>query len=101
MNIVKLRAGEWFLIPADVPHAYIQGELIECMINSDNVVRGGLTPKLKDADTLLRLLPYDDVRKREVWQGEEIYDGTEPGFSILRYLAEDFPELQVFRISMP
>lgn len=53
MNILKLKTGEWFLIAADVPHCYIQGELMECMINSDNVVRGGLTPKLKDIDTLL------------------------------------------------
>ena len=48
MNIVEPKRGEWFLIPADVPHCYIQGEIMECMINSDNVVRGGLTPKLKD-----------------------------------------------------
>ena len=32
---------------------------MECMINSDNVVRGGLTPKLKDVDTLVSMMPYD------------------------------------------
>jgi len=58
MNIMHLKTGEWFLIEADIPHAYIQGELMECMINSDNVVRGGLTPKLKDINTLLEMLPY-------------------------------------------
>lgn len=52
MNIVTLTTGQWFLIEAGVPHAYLQGELMECMINSDNVVRGGLTPKLKDKETL-------------------------------------------------
>jgi mannose-6-phosphate isomerase class I len=31
------------------------------MANSDNVVRGGLTPKLKDKDTLFSMLPYDTV----------------------------------------
>jgi mannose-6-phosphate isomerase len=55
---MHLKTGEWFLIEADIPHAYIQGELMECMINSDNVVRGGLTPKLKDINTLLEMLPY-------------------------------------------
>jgi len=53
------KRGEWFLIDANIPHAYIQGELMECMINSDNVVRGGLTPKLKDVDTLVSMMPYD------------------------------------------
>lgn len=53
MNVVTLNKGEWFLIPPNIPHAYIKGELCECMNNSDNVVRGGLTPKLKDVKTLL------------------------------------------------
>ena len=59
LNYVHVKKGEWFLITPDVPHAYIQGELMECMINSDNVVRGGLTPKLKDTQTLCEILPYD------------------------------------------
>jgi mannose-6-phosphate isomerase len=44
--------GESFVINPDEPHAYIQGELVEAMVNSDNVVRGGLTPKYKDTKTL-------------------------------------------------
>ena len=28
------------------------------MINSDNVVRGGLTPKLKDVETLFSILDF-------------------------------------------
>ena len=39
----------------DEPHAYIQGELMEAMVNSDNVVRGGLTPKYKDTKTLVEV----------------------------------------------
>jgi mannose-6-phosphate isomerase len=61
MNILHLKKGEWFLINPDVPHAYLKGELMECMVNSDNVVRGGLTPKLKDVDTLMKLLPFGDM----------------------------------------
>ena len=59
MNIVMPGAGKWFLIDAGVPHCYLQGELMEIMVNSDNVVRGGLTPKLKDIDTLIEILPYN------------------------------------------
>lgn len=32
---------------------------MECMINSDNVVRGGLTPKMKDVNTLVSMLKYE------------------------------------------
>ena len=34
-------------LAANVPHAYVSGQLIECMATSDNVVRAGLTPKLR------------------------------------------------------
>lgn len=43
------------MITPDIPHAYIYGELVECMVNSDNVVRGGLTPKFKDTETLVNV----------------------------------------------
>jgi mannose-6-phosphate isomerase len=47
-----LKTGESFVISPDEPHVYISGDLMEAMVSSDNVVRGGLTPKLKDTATL-------------------------------------------------
>ena len=41
------------------PHAYLSGDCVECMANSDNVVRAGLTPKFKDVKTLCAMLNYD------------------------------------------
>ena len=32
---------------------------MEAMVNSDNVVRGGLTPKYKDTKTLVEMLKYE------------------------------------------
>lgn len=58
LNIVHLTPGEAIYIPAGLPHAYLSGDCIECMACSDNVVRAGLTPKLKDIDTLLTILDY-------------------------------------------
>ena len=40
------------------PHAYLSGDILECMALSDNTVRAGLSPKHKDVDTLLRMLEY-------------------------------------------
>lgn len=57
-NYLKLKTGDAFYIGANEPHAYIQGEILECMACSDNVVRAGLTPKLKDVDTLVKMLTY-------------------------------------------
>jgi len=59
LNLVHLRAGEGLYIPAGMPHAYIHGNIIECMANSDNVVRVGLTEKFKDADAVLDILAYE------------------------------------------
>lgn len=43
---------------ADDIHAYISGDIVECMAASDNVVRAGLTPKFKDVSTLVSMLTY-------------------------------------------
>lgn len=57
-NVVELKKGQGLFIEANEPHAYISGEIIECMACSDNVVRAGLTPKLKDVPTLVNMLTY-------------------------------------------
>ncbi len=65
-NYMKLKKNEAFYTPAGIPHAYLKGNIIECMANSDNVVRAGLTPKYKDIDTLTNILVYDPIVKTEV-----------------------------------
>lgn len=44
------------------------------MVCSDNVVRGGLTPKFKDAKTLVEMLPFE-YKQREVSAGQIISEG--------------------------
>ncbi|KAG2437253.1 hypothetical protein HXX76_005916 [Chlamydomonas incerta] len=58
LNIVRLPAGSAIYLPANEPHAYLAGELVECMAASDNVIRAGLTPKFKHADVLCESLTY-------------------------------------------
>lgn len=58
LNFVKLQPGEGMFLKADDIHAYISGDIIECMASSDNVVRAGFTPKFKDVDTLTQMLTY-------------------------------------------
>lgn len=59
MNHVRLVPGEGIAIPPNVLHAYLSGDLVECMASSDNVVRAGLTTKARDVNTLLACLSYE------------------------------------------
>ncbi|KAF2865128.1 mannose-6-phosphate isomeras-like protein [Massariosphaeria phaeospora] len=58
LNYVKLEIGEAMFLKADDIHAYLSGDIIECMASSDNVVRAGFTPKFKDVSTLTTMLTY-------------------------------------------
>ncbi|CAF0976983.1 unnamed protein product [Rotaria sp. Silwood1] len=60
-NYIILNPGEAILLKANIPHAYLHGQCIECMACSDNVVRAGLTPKFKDISTLIDMLDYQPL----------------------------------------
>jgi mannose-6-phosphate isomerase len=83
-NLVTLKKGEAIFTPAGIPHAYIEGNIIECMANSDNVIRAGLTPKFQDIDNLLELIDYSANEPQLVKVKQESYG--------LRYLttADEF-----------
>jgi mannose-6-phosphate isomerase len=66
MNQVTLSPGEALYLPAGNLHAYIEGLGIELMANSDNVLRGGLTPKHVDVAELARVLVPNCGRARPV-----------------------------------
>lgn len=59
LNFVALEPGEALFLVADDIHAYISGDIMECMAASDNVVRAGFTPKFKDVSTLVDMLTYN------------------------------------------
>ncbi|CAM1509394.1 Fc.00g031330.m01.CDS01 [Cosmosporella sp. VM-42] len=59
LNFVALQPGEALFLVADDIHAYVSGDIMECMAASDNVVRAGLTPKFKDVSTLVDMLTYN------------------------------------------
>lgn len=53
-NVLQLHPAQAIFQGAGVPHAYLEGQNIELMSNSDNVLRGGLTPKHIDVPELLK-----------------------------------------------
>ena len=60
-NIVSVKEGEAVFQGAGVPHAYLEGQNVELMANSDNVLRGGLTPKHIDVPELLKHIVFEGI----------------------------------------
>lgn len=58
VDIVVIEAGAAVHLPAGNLHAYLDGAGVEIMTASDNVLRGGLTPKHIDVDELVDILNF-------------------------------------------
>lgn len=61
LNHVTLNRGESLWLPAGNVHAYLCGSGMELMGPSDNVLRGGLTPKHVDQDELMKTLVFEEA----------------------------------------
>lgn len=104
LNHVKLQPGEAIFLGAGEPHAYVSGDIVETMATSDNVIRAGLTPKLRDVPNLVAGLTYtasEPVKHyvqpkafgvSDPFSGSRsestLYDPPVPEFSVSRVVAE-------------
>jgi len=77
-NIVKVEKGEAIFQGEGIPHAYLEGQNVELMANSDNVLRGGLTPKYIDVPELIKHTSFTGI-KPVVMKGNSI-DGLERNY---------------------
>ncbi|MFT3714548.1 MAG: mannose-6-phosphate isomerase, class I [Gordonia sp. (in: high G+C Gram-positive bacteria)] len=90
LNLVKLKPGEGTFLAAGNLHAYLHGTGVELMANSDNVLRGGLTPKHVDVPELLKILDFTPVGrdqlvpKVESVGAERVYLTPAPQFRLSR-----------------
>lgn len=88
-NIVKVNPGEAVFQSAGIPHAYLEGQCMELMANSDNVLRAGLTPKHIDVPELMKHTLFDSIvpnimQGDTVLPGEKIYPCPVPDFGIAK-----------------
>ena len=60
-NLVHLKKGEGIYQGAQLPHAYLEGQNVELMANSDNVLRAGLTDKHIDVAELLKHVSFEET----------------------------------------
>jgi len=90
LNLVKLSPGEAIYLPAGNLHAYLQGVGMELMANSDNVLRGGLTPKHVDQRELLRVLSFAagpvNVLRGEMQGSARVYQTSAAEFELQSFL---------------
>jgi mannose-6-phosphate isomerase len=92
LNYIKLAPGEAIALAANEPHAYIRGEIVECMATSDNVIRAGLTPKLRDTEVLCSSLTYN--------QGlPKIFSGEVDNKRHMVLYRPPFDEFEVWKVS--
>ena len=89
LNHVVLQPGEALFLPAGMLHAYLGGMAVEVMAQSDNVVRGGLTSKHVDIETLLDVVGTAttevSVQRLEPSDGAVAYCAPAEEFSLCRY----------------
>lgn len=89
LNLVHLDPGEGIYLDAGNLHAYLGGVGIEIMASSDNVLRGGLTPKHVDVPELVRVLDFADgpvtpLRARAIDLDEETWETPAKEFRLSR-----------------
>ncbi len=87
-NLVALEPGEAIFIPAGELHTYLKGMGMELMANSDNVLRGGLTPKHVDVPELLMIMDFRFMHPQKLrpepgrQPAERIYDTPAAEFQL-------------------
>ncbi len=103
MNLVTLRPGEAVFVAAGEIHAYLSGLGVEVMAASDNVLRGGLTPKRVEVGELCRVLDFTEtlepvVSPKAIANGIFGYPVPVPDFSCTRLEPDgsrNMPELKL------
>jgi mannose-6-phosphate isomerase len=96
MHRVTLSRGQAMYLPAGNIHAYLDGLGIELMAPSDNVLRGGLTPKHVDVPELLRVLdftayPAPLLEPEEIAPGVDRFAPAGVGFALVRVTGDGRP----------
>jgi len=87
LNHLWLEPGQALFLGAGNLHAYLEGTGVELMANSDNVLRGGLTPKHVDVPELLRVLQFVDGPAKVLTPSEGlegVYETPVPDFRLSR-----------------
>lgn len=83
MNFLTLKAGEGIYIPADGIHAYLSGDIIECMARSNNVLNTGFCPQAErnSVELFCSCLTFSPHSPEECMLRAQKYSGSKNGQS--------------------
>ncbi|MCX5208404.1 mannose-6-phosphate isomerase, class I [Kitasatospora sp. NBC_00240] len=89
LNLVELAPGQALYLPGRTLHAYLYGTGVEIMAASDNVLRGGLTPKNVNVPELLSVTDFnatrpEPIRPTPIGDHGETYIAPAPEFRLTR-----------------
>lgn len=90
-NLLHLKEGEGIYQPAGLPHAYLEGQNVEVMANSDNVLRAGLTDKHVDVAELMKHVQFEATHPKIIMTAndvEQLFEAPVEEFLLKRYQAE-------------
>ena len=90
LNHISLQPGQAIFLEAGNLHAYLRGVGVELMANSDNVIRGGLTPKhidLAELASVVDATPLDAAVQTSA-AGDHTFDIPVPEFGLRRLSGE-------------
>jgi mannose-6-phosphate isomerase len=86
-NLVQLKKGQGIFQGPGLPHAYLEGQNVEVMANSDNVLRAGLTDKHIDISELLKQVKFEETVPKII-SNENHYQNPSEEFDLFRYELE-------------
>ena len=87
-NLLHLKNGEAIYQPAGLPHAYLEGQNVEVMANSDNVLRAGLTDKYVDVRELMKHVKFEATVPKIIRasnEAEQSFDAPVEEFLLSKY----------------
>lgn len=94
-NILHLKEGEGIFQASGMPHAYLEGQNVEVMANSDNVLRAGLTDKHIDVAELVKHVLFEETIPDIICpnaRAEIQYQTPAEEFSVVRYQVDGNPQ---------
>jgi mannose-6-phosphate isomerase len=103
-NLVNLHPGEAIFQDAGVPHAYLEGQCVELMANSDNVLRGGLTVKHVDVAELMKNIRFQEtvpkiIHEKKIGTHEGVYPSPAADFELGRIMLDTGERLSLYSSS--
>ncbi|KAF4550248.1 Mannose-6-phosphate isomerase-like protein 1 [Elsinoe fawcettii] len=81
MNYLQLKPGDCISVPADGIHAWLSGDIIECMARSNNVLNTGFCPRAErnSIDLFCKCLTFSPMGKSDCMVRPTEYRGAKFG----------------------